>query len=65
MRMPSKREQLFKAQPCYYTVTPDHQFRYVKRDGVAYVYAFSGHGFKFTPYHGKMAYKLIMEKEKL
>ena len=64
-RMPSKRENLYKSQPCFYTRTPDAQFRYVKKDGVAFVYAFSGHGFKFTPFHGKMAYKLITEKGKL
>jgi sarcosine oxidase len=62
VRMPSANGPLTNAKVCLYTNTPDEHFiidRHPAADGVAFVSACSGHGFKFAPLIGDILADLV------
>ena len=55
-------DQPFSMKACIYTLTPDHHFIIDRYPGNANVFVFSccsGHGFKYAPAYGKIAFDLV------
>lgn len=63
LRLPEKVENLSHASICSWTMIKGGDFQYkTNKDGVHFVYGFSGQGFKFLPLHGKIVYEGLLYK---
>jgi len=63
-RMPDKVGLLEYGSPCFFTMVEGGDFQYkTSKEGIHFVYGFSGQGFKFMPLHGKVVYHGLLKKE--